>query len=663
MQHRPDIDGLRAIAVVPVILFHMELTPFSGGFVGVDVFFVISGFLITSIIARDLENKDRQFSLRDFYERRIRRIFPALFSVLAVTSALAYVVLLPRDLNDYAKSLVATAGFASNIFFYRQWGYFDAEAHTKPLLHTWSLAVEEQFYLVFPLLLVLLYGLLRRRKHVRQVLALLAFASFVWTVALLSSNQAAAFYLAPARSWELLLGSMLALGAVPAFRPRFAEYAALTGVVLLAVAVLAFTASTPFPGPAALLPCVGAALIIHAGEGTRIARLLSLRPIVFVGLISYSLYLWHWALLSLARHWVVGALSLVQTWMVIAVAVAFSAFSWKYIEGPFRGRAAPRLAEKTAVQRWRVFIWGGAFSMIAVILGVIGWRADGWPSRVPPEAIAFDASREDFNLRRKECHSHDGMSLAYRDTCRFGASDGEPRYAIWGDSHAAEMVIALGELAEAAGSSIRLISYTACPPGSVIAGGPRGDGSCALHEAATHHAIAADSSLAIVFLVARYSYAREVQGDVYFTELGRVARALADAGKIVVLIYPLPEYKVSVPMQLARAVKRGTPASEIGMSRSAFDAQRAPYVRALNAIRADARIQMVDPATRLCTKKRCIVYAEGHALYFDDDHLSVRGVRFLAPSFARFFGATPLVQTAEAAPFVNTSIVTPNRRR
>lgn len=649
--------------MIPVVLYHMELADFSGGFVGVDVFFVISGFLITRIITRDLEDKERHFSLRDFYERRVRRIFPALFAVLAVTTLLAFLVLLPRDLNDYAKSLVATAAFASNIFFYRQWGYFDAEAHTKPLLHTWSLAVEEQFYLVFPLLLVFLYRLLGRRKYVRQVLSALALLSFVWTLSLLRSNPAAAFFLAPARAWELLLGSTLALGAVPTLRPLAAEYAALAGVVLLAVAVLTFTGDTVFPGPAALLPCLGAALVIHAGDATSVSRVLRWRPLVFVGLISYSLYLWHWTLLSLARHWSLAPLTLLQTWSVVALAVGCATLSWRYIEQPWRGRRDTSSAEPGARGPLSVFAWGAAVSALALALGVVGWRARGWPDRVPPAAIAFDEARNDYNPRRGECHAHDGMFVAYRNTCRFGASTAVPRYAIWGDSHAAELVVALGELAEEAGSAVRMVSYTACPPGSVRGGAPDGNGNCALHQAAIQKAILDDDSLTLVFLVARYGYAREAQGDVYFVELGRVARALADAGKVVVLIYPSPEYAASVPMLLARAVKRGDSPEALGMTRVAFERQRAASVRALNAIRTDRRIQMLDPAVRLCTAALCRVYGDGHALYFDDDHLSVHGARYLAPAFARFFGADPLAAPAEPTPFLNTSRITPNRRR
>ena len=228
MVHRPDIDGLRALAVIPVVLFHMDLAAFGGGFVGVDVFFVISGFLITSIIVGDLERG--RFSLRRFYERRIRRIFPALFTVLAVTTVLAALILLPRDLEDYSKTLVATSVFASNIHFFRQAGYFDAESHTKPLLHTWSLAVEEQFYIFFPLLLIVLHRFWPRR--LKGVLAVLALASFVASVITVRADQSAAFYLAHTRAWELLLGSLLALGAFPAIRRAgVAESAALAGPI------------------------------------------------------------------------------------------------------------------------------------------------------------------------------------------------------------------------------------------------------------------------------------------------------------------------------------------------------------------------------------------------------------------------------------------------
>ncbi len=657
MVHRPDIDGLRALAVIPVVLFHMELSAFSGGFVGVDVFFVISGFLITSIIVADLERG--RFSLRRFYERRIRRIFPALFTVLAVTTLLAAVILLPRDLEDYSKTLVATSVFASNIHFWRQAGYFDAESHTKPLLHTWSLAVEEQFYILFPLLLIVLHRWWPRR--LKGALAVLAVASFVASVVTVRADQSAAFYLAHTRAWELLLGSLLALGAFPAIRrAAVAEGAALVGLLLLGVSFTAYTEDTVFPGAAALAPCLGAALLIHSGTSvsTRASRFLSLRPLVFVGLISYSLYLWHWALLSMARHWTLDPLTMGQTTLVVAIAALAAAGSWRFVEQPLRAQRpgarvpAPRpeagVPERVpgggsaspvrSLLRLPVsFRWAGAVSATAVALGMFGVVTGGWPARMEPRVLALDAAQLDFNTQRPACHADDQTPIRYRDTCRYGAASAVPRYAVWGDSHAVELSLALGEAAAQAGDAVRMVSYSGCPPVLEIANDRLA--KCAAHNRETLDAMLADASLETVFLVARYSQARADVGASVFTGIGEVAGALADGGKHVVLVYPSPEYAYSVPVQLARAAHRGQDLATIGLARATFDALRAPFVRALDAIREDPRIGKVDPARRLCDQVRCRVWADGHALYFDDDHLSVNGARYVLPLFDRFFGA------------------------
>ncbi len=738
MTHRPDIDGLRALAVIPVVLFHMDLAAFGGGFTGVDVFFVISGYLITGIIVHDLTTRGRRFSLATFYERRVRRIFPALFTVLAVTTILAAMILLPRDFEAFAKSLVATAAFASNIHFDRQFGYFDTEAHAKPLLHTWSLAVEEQFYLVFPLLMVALFAWVMRRtaftteaqrgtarategdggasltsesargtarsaedgndawggfrlqvRRVRLVLGLLALASFAlatWQV--FSGRANSAFYLAPARAWELLLGSLLALGAFPAFRARrAAECAAVAGLALLGTAFLTFSLETPFPGPAALVPTLGAALLIHSGSvvtsspptppvidesrPTIVARLLSSRPLVGIGLISYSLYLWHWALLSMARHWTLEPLTLAQTTAVVLFSVAASAASWKWIEQPARSRKgmrgrtrdamtgargemrgpAPLLETRLSTQsshlessrtqprawsRPAIFAAGAALSAAAIGVGVLGAVSGGWPSRIDPTVLALDAAQLDFNKERPRCHGDDRHAIPYRDTCRFGAPTVAPRYAVWGDSHAAELAVALGEVAERVGESVRMISFSACPPALPVAEAARSPG-CLVHNRAMLDGIRADRHVETVFLTARYSQAVDELGDGYFDRLGDVARELVDAGKRVAIVYPSPEYPYLVPVQLARAAHREESLDSLGLSRDLFEARRAPYRAALDRIRAKGRIEMVDPAARLCDAERCRIYAEGHVLYFDDDHLSLAGARYLAPLFAPWF--------------------------
>ena len=340
VRHRADIDGLRAIAVVPVVLFHAGVSQVSGGFVGVDIFFVISGYLITSLILGEM--REGRFSLLSFYERRIRRIFPALFAVLAVCIVLAGTLFLPRELRSFDESLLAATFFVSNIYFYGSNGYFAAPPDTLPLLHTWSLSIEEQFYIVFPLLLSLAIAFGRRIwVGLISVLFLLSLAASIWVTPI---NPDAAFYLAPMRVWELMLGALLAARVLPRIESQAVrEMLALAGVALIAYAVFRFSTSTPFPGSAALIPCLGAAFLIYAGEDegtTSASKVLSLRPLVFVGLISYSLYLWHWPLLVFARYWSVTSLTGWQSATIVIASFILAALSWAYIEQPFRRKRA-----------------------------------------------------------------------------------------------------------------------------------------------------------------------------------------------------------------------------------------------------------------------------------------------------------------------------------
>ncbi len=299
LKYRADIDGLRAVAVLSVLAFHIGLSRFGGGFVGVDVFFVISGYLISSIIFADI-NASR-FTITGFYERRIRRIFPALVAMLVVASVVAVIYLLPGELVDYAKSLLAATGSASNVYFWSHSGYF-ASPTSKPLLHTWSLAVEEQFYISFPLFLLLVRRFWPQR--LRTAVVALFFLSFVSSCVVVSRNADTAFYMPYTRAWELLLGTLLSLNIFPRLRLAWTRnVATLTGIGMIGWSVLFYSQETLFPGASALLPCVGSALIIWAGEGgtSLVGSALSWRPVVFIGLISYSLYLWHWPVIVL-RH-------------------------------------------------------------------------------------------------------------------------------------------------------------------------------------------------------------------------------------------------------------------------------------------------------------------------------------------------------------------------
>ncbi len=453
MRHRADIDGLRAIAVVPVVLFHAGVSQVSGGFVGVDIFFVISGYLITSLILGEMA--EGRFSLAGFYERRIRRIFPALFAVLAMCIVLAAILFLPKELKSFDRSVLATTFFVSNIYFYSGLGYFAAPPDTLPLLHTWSLAIEEQFYIVFPLLLSLVVAF-GRRVWVGLIAALflLSLAASIWVTRV---NPNAAFYLAPMRVWELMLGALLAARLLPRIgSPAVREMLALAGIALIAYAVFGFSPATPFPGSAALIPCLGAALVIYAGEDERTtfaAKALSLWPLVFVGLISYSLYLWHWPLLVFARYWTIVPLTAWQSAAIVTTSFILAVFSWRYIEQPFRRKRA-------AIPR-RALLASAATAMgIAVAFGVVpGSR--GWPTRFSPQVPAVYSDLRPSGSQASKFD--DCLDQPPERPCVLGAAV-TPNYAIWGDSHANSMLPTLDAFAQQQGVGVAVFVQPGCPP-------------------------------------------------------------------------------------------------------------------------------------------------------------------------------------------------------
>lgn len=357
MHYRREIDGLRAIAVLPVILFHAGIQMFSGGFIGVDIFFVISGYLITTIILT--EKIEGRFSLIRFYERRARRILPALFFVLLVCLPLAWWILIPHDMRAFSKSLGYIPVFASNMFFARTSGYFDGAAELKPLLHTWSLAVEEQYYLLFPLLLLLTWRW--GQRWIILLLTLLGMASLVGAQWGLVYHPTATFYVLPARAWELLAGSFTAFYLLthpkPLIHPFIKETFALVGLILIGLSVFGLNKNTPFPGLYALLPVMGAVLIIlFATPHTFAGRWLGNKFFVGIGLISYSAYLWHYPLFAFARLSTENSPTLWAMGGLVALCLGLAYLSWRFIETPFR--------DKKRFTRRQIFIWSALDSVV-----------------------------------------------------------------------------------------------------------------------------------------------------------------------------------------------------------------------------------------------------------------------------------------------------------
>lgn len=449
LKYRADIDGLRAIAVLSVFAFHLGALP--GGFVGVDIFFVISGYLITTIIAGEVQRGE--FSLIRFYERRIRRIAPALFVMLAVCVGASLFVLAPDDARTAAQSGIAALLSAGNIYFALEGDYFAKPAETEPFLHTWSLGVEEQFYILFPLLLMMTRA---RRAPVAIVLA----ASFALSVWGSSSPSQFDFYLLHTRAWEMMLGSAVAVGLIPAARKGWvAEGLALSGLGAFALAFLLLDETVAWPGYAALLPCLATIGLIIAGPETKVARVLSWRPVVFIGLISYSLYLWHWPVIVFQRlNWVVfpsdwrlgGGLA------VIAAAFVLAVLSWHFVEKPFRkGWPARRALYQGFFATTGVLVAG--FAAVAIGRGL----PDFMPGRGGPYAQYIGYQSDPFTRRGTCFQFKEGPETVDETQCLTSQAD-RTNILLLGDSHAAALYWGLSR--QLNGAHVMQANASTCRP-------------------------------------------------------------------------------------------------------------------------------------------------------------------------------------------------------
>ncbi len=427
-KYRPDIDGLRAVAVLSVVGFHAFPNAVKGGFIGVDIFFVISGYLISGIIFSNLERGS--FSIIDFYNRRIRRIFPALIVVMAASLIFGWFALFSDEFRELGKQIVAGAGFLANIALFRESGYFDTAAETKPMLHLWSLAVEEQFYIFWPLMLFVV------RKYNWSFLSItgaLAVLSFAVNLYLLGWRQSAAFYWPISRFWELMIGGLLAYAALhrPEFIHKKSNAQSIVGVLLLAIGLVLIDKDTPFPGWWTLLPTVGSALLISAGSAAWFNKhVLSNKVMVWVGLISYPLYLWHWPLLSFANIISGNAPS---NWLIVCAVVLAFLFAWMTYA----------LLEKKirfSRNRYTAVILFASLAIVAVVAGRV-YAKGGFPERAIAERFKFSVA--DKNLFDKSrvsdgsCTALNGIKLLHEEECLSNSS--APRFLIAGDSHAASL--------------------------------------------------------------------------------------------------------------------------------------------------------------------------------------------------------------------------------
>ena len=621
MNYRRDIDGLRAVAVLPVVLFHFGVSAIPGGFTGVDIFFVISGYLITGSLLDDLERG--QFSIGRFYWRRARRILPALTFVILLASVAAWFILLPSDLHEFSLSVIAASTFWSNIYFWKTTNYFSIDAELRPLLHTWSLSVEEQYYIFAPILVYLIYRYVSKRWL--TILLPIAVGSFALAVMATSLAPTAGFYLLPTRIWELVLGAMLMLRKPPAIASRLAmELIGLCGFALIAFGFVMISESDPFPGYNALFPCIGTALLIYAGQNhagadrpaTVATRVLRFTPLVWVGLISYSLYLVHWPINSFVHYLSLKAIGVPTIIAMTVASFALATFSWKYVEQPFRQKRA-------FTAPLPIFAFSAAAIALLCIGGLAGALGSGFPQRFPD----FSAERIRVgNWRNGVCFNEGANRIEDWNLADCTHTQGfATNVLLWGDSFAAHYVSGLEANAQKIQANVIQYTYAGCPPDLTYFSYAR-PACTRFNERA--FSIIRDANVQAVILSGRWTD-YEVRG---FDGLQKTIDRLREMGVEVYVIGQSPEFIADVQKIafFARREHAGTTSWPMAMDPD-INERVLPFVKGA---------AFIDPLAYLCDTAGCS-YADADTrqfLYFDYGHFSSAGATLAIskywPSFA-----------------------------
>ena len=608
--YRPEIDGLRALAVLPVLLFHAGFQFFQGGFVGVDIFFVISGYLIANIIINELSIE--RFSLLTFYERRARRILPALFCVMFFSIPFAWLWLVPFNLNNFGQSLISVTFFLSNVLFWWEGGYFDTSAELKPLLHTWSLAIEEQFYVLFPIFLIVFW----RFGKSKIIITL----SFVFLGSLLfaewgSRNMpSASFYLLPMRGWELLLGVFTAFYLKYNIVPQQSyinNFLSLFGVAIIFFAILFFNETTPFPSLISLLPTLGVVLIIvFATKDTLTNKFLSSKPLVSIGLISYSLYLWHQPILVFTRHQLNDELSLLLKIILLISVFPLSFLTWKYIEKPFR--------DKELISRRKIFVFSLSGLLFFTGMGLMAMKFNEAFTKVNPQILNGTVGQEDFfsamNQNFLKCEEKSILAISEifdsQPRC-YQSLAGKPKVALFGDSHAEHLFVGLANNLKG-----NLVSPNIS--GDAFKGEEKFD--YYIDYLKNNNDI--DTIIYSAFWAYRY---KDLGPEMLYMKVEETIDELESSGKKIIIITDIPYFhidasncfyiKESIPNVCSIGVEKFTP--------------QLKYLDVLKKISNKRNIEIVNPSNLFCNESQCRMIIDGTIMYRDKNHLNFEGSNFV----------------------------------
>lgn len=656
MIYRPDIDGLRGIAVLSVVLYHYNIPYIAGGFVGVDVFFVISGFLITSILLEDI--KKQQFSLLNFYEKRIRRIFPALFALMIGTTIIGAIIYLPESYSKYSESLLTSTLFMSNVLFWLETGYFQSAAQTKPLMHTWSLSIEEQFYAVYPILLLWMTSKFKGAAF--WVLAAITLCSFALSLLQLSFDESAAFYLIHTRFWELSLGGLIAFREAPQIKMRIVqECAAFSGFAMIIFSVFFLNQYIGFPGVYALIPCVGAALVIYFGRNTVLQRVLSFKPLLGLGLISYSLYLWHWPLLTFYKYWNIYPPDATVVAVLMSLSLLMAVLSWRYVEQPFRTKP---YKFKTS----QIIFYALLAMLMSLAVAVFIQLTNGLPQRLPKElqSMLTDEYKWDV-LENKDIYTCLGDSrlnpraaenLDKDILCTIGDTTGDKaQFILWGDSHAETLRPAFEQLAEEYKIGGYYAGFGNCPP---VLNLPRYE-TRSTHCRDYNNAVLAfieRHNIRHVIMSARWAsitsgviYRSDSEYKIFLDETHNLDKnavvfeqkfnetiALLQSKSIhVYLIGPIPEIGYNVFLYYTHSLLyKGFNMDNLRPSQAQFMERNKVPLAILSHV--DNTI-FIAPHTYLCSSAGCEVMRDNKPLYRDNDHISRYASQYISPVFKPIF--------------------------
>ena len=662
--YRADIDGLRAVAVFAVIMFHAGVKWFPGGFIGVDVFFVISGYLITGFILR--EKREGRFSLVSFYYRRARRIVPTLSIVLVATWVIGWWVLFPDEYHNLGKHMFAGAVFISNVIFWREAGYFDIYAEFKPLLHLWSLAIEEQFYCFWPITILAIW---RIRGRVSNWLVLLLFASFGQSIWGVIYHPTSTFYLLPSRAWELLLGGWLASVEsekaedahradtllareknTNVFKSTAQNAASVVGIFLIAVSAILINRDSTFPGWAVLAPTLGTFLLIQAGPRALINdRVLARRPIVFMGLVSYCLYLWHWPLISFFRIVNLGELQPIHAASAIGLSFLLAILTWKFIEQPIRSGTFLRYSSVNDLSHgWRLTGYLGLLSLCG-LLGITTYWLNGFPSRTS-QAAANTLKASEWSVNPwLECLYLESKEFTPSELCRTSRKP-RPTAAIIGDSHAVHYLPGIAKYLDSRGLAAIMLSHGNCGPFP----GLRWENvfDCRDFTKETIEYVQTNNEIRTVIIAGRFALWAEGTGigrergrlsyrfrsdqyptassnrDIVASSLNNFVHQVTEHGKKIVFLLQVPEMENHIPKCYARG-NEDCDIREPDVMRRQH--QYREIIETINRRYPGGCI--FDPLPHFCKEDVCRSKIDGKILYLDNNHLSLDGSYFVSPFF------------------------------